>query len=252
MNVPNPTGPPASLTGGEAAAESHLDNPIWHALNGPQAHFTRTLPSTNEALAYQPEVAPFAAIADSTNPAAWDQLHQLAQHTGPVAILTTEPSTLPRAWSLLAEIPGHQMVDTNVDIRAADAKAADVVSLGVDDMSEMTSLIERTNPGPFRARTVELGGYRGIRNGCGQLVAMAGWRVRPPGWIEISAVCTDPDHRGQGLARRVVRAVTQDIKATGSRAFLHVADNNHNAERLYRSTGFTTRRNVWFLVIAPK
>lgn len=78
--------------------------------------------------------------------------------------------------------------------------------LGPDDVPEILGLVDRAQPGPFRKRTIELGTYLGIRRD-GELIAMAGERMRPPGWTEISAVCTDPAYRGQGLATRLIRAV---------------------------------------------
>jgi hypothetical protein len=86
------------------------------------------------------------------------------------------------------------MDGTGLDV-GADPEA---VALGPADVPEMLDLVERTQPGPFLPRTIMLGTYLGIRRG-GALVAMAGERMRPPGWTEISAVCTDPAHRGQGL-----------------------------------------------------
>jgi predicted GNAT family acetyltransferase len=109
----------------------------------------------------------------------------------------------------------------------------------------MLALVERTRPGPFLPRTVELGTYLGIRRD-GVLVAMAGERFHPPGHTEISAVCTDDAHRGQGLGGRLVRAVAAGIRARGERPFLHVAGDNTGALRLYESLGFRPRRTVTF------
>jgi predicted GNAT family acetyltransferase len=110
----------------------------------------------------------------------------------------------------------------------------------------MLALVERTKPGPFRARTIELGTYLGIRRD-GALVAMAGERLHPPGWTEISAVCTDPAFRGQGLATRLVLAVAAGIRARGDVPFLHAAATNTNAIRLYESLGFRLRQQRRFL-----
>ena len=70
----------------------------------------------------------------------------------------------------------------------------------------MLDLVARTEPGPFLPRTIEMGTYLGIRRG-GALVAMAGERLHPPGWTEISAVCTDDAYRSRGLGTRLVLAV---------------------------------------------
>ena len=110
----------------------------------------------------------------------------------------------------------------------------------------MLELTERTKPGPFLPGTVELGGYLGIRRE-GRLVAMAGERMRPPGFAEISAVCTDEGWRGHGFAARLTRAVAAGIVARGETPFLHAAADNVNAIRLYKSLGFIHRRDVAFV-----
>jgi predicted GNAT family acetyltransferase len=131
-------------------------------------------------------------------------------------------------------------------VTAADPEA---VRLGPSDVPEMLDLVARTQPGPFLAGTIELGTYLGLRR-AGALVAMAGERFHPPGWTEISAVCTDDDHRGQGLATRLVGAVGAGIRARGETPFLHVAVNNVTAIRLYLELGFTIRRQVSVQVVA--
>jgi predicted GNAT family acetyltransferase len=75
---------------------------------------------------------------------------------------------------------------------------------------------------------------------------MAGERLRPPGWTEISAVCTAPAARGRGHAAALVRALVARITTRGERAFLHVADSNTAAIALYDGLGFTTRKAVTF------
>lgn len=78
---------------------------------------------------------------------------------------------------------------------------------------------------------------------------MAGERMHPPGWTEISAVCTDPAYRGQGLAGRLTRAVAAGIVERGDKPFLHAAGSNTNAIRLYASLGFETRRTITFATL---
>jgi len=121
------------------------------------------------------------------------------------------------------------------------------VPLGRDDVAEMLSLATAAQPGPFETRTVEFGGYLGIRIG-GRLVAMAGERLRPPGYVEISAVATDPGFRRLGLARQLVAAVADGIIQGGATPFLHVLARNTAAVRIYQSLGFTIRRPAPFVV----
>ena len=65
--------------------------------------------------------------------------------------------------------------------------------------------------------------------------------MRWGGRTEISAVCTNPSHRGQGLARRLVRAVGAHATARGELPMLHVLDENTSAIRVYEALGYTTR-----------
>jgi predicted GNAT family acetyltransferase len=120
--------------------------------------------------------------------------------------------------------------------------------LGAADAEEMLALVARTQPGPFEPRTHELGTYLGVRRD-GALIAMAGERLHPPGYTEISAVCTDAAYRGQGWATVLVRAVAHNIRERGETPFLHVAKTNVNAARLYDALGFELRREVVFTAL---
>lgn len=60
-------------------------------------------------------------------------------------------------------------------------------------------------------------------------------------------MCTHPDHRGRGLAGRLIRAVAAVIQERGDIPFLHAAAENTNAIRLYESMGFTLRREPVFI-----
>ncbi|MFD3719073.1 GNAT family N-acetyltransferase [Streptomyces sp. NPDC058674] len=235
-----------------------LDNPAWASLSGPHAAFAEQPGSRSgrsghplrpgrpgrsvHAARYAPDVAPFAALADPSDPRSWAALHELVG-PGEVVSLTGLP-TPPEGWETVDAIEAVQLVDTA--LRAEPAPGA--VRLGPDDVPEILALIELTKPGPFLHRTVELGTYLGIRHQ-GRLVAMAGERLRPPGWTEISAVCTHPDHRGGGLATRLVRAVAAGIRDRGDVPFLHAAARNTTAIRLYESMGFTLRRRPFFLAL---
>ena len=211
-----------------------LDNPLWAALTGPQAPFAERL---GRAVRFAPDVSPFAAVADDTG---WADLATLVGPGGTALVpdASVEPAD---GWELVGAIPGVQM-DGSAFEGAPDPEA---VVLGQADVPEMLDLVSRTQPGPFLPRTIALGTYLGIRRD-GALVAMAGERMRPPGWTEISAVCTDPAYRGQGLAARLVRAVAVGIRRRGDEPFLHTAADNHSAQRLYAHLGFTHRRTVLF------
>jgi ribosomal protein S18 acetylase RimI-like enzyme len=85
---------------------------------------------------------------------------------------------------------------------------------------------------------------------------MAGERFSAPasdsGWTEVSAVCTDPAFRGQGLASRLIRAVAARIRARGDEVFLHVLDTNLGAIALYERMGFSRLATVEVTGLTPR
>nr|WP_208615690.1 GNAT family N-acetyltransferase [Streptomyces cellostaticus] len=214
------------------SAAPGLDNAVWAALDGPHAHLAERV---GRAARYQAGTYACAALADPADPAAWADLHTLV---GPGTAVRVKPvDRAPDGWEVVGGGEGVQLVDTG--LRAEPDPEA--VRLGPADVPEILDLVARTRPGPFLKRTVEMGTYLGIRHE-GRLIALAGERLRLPGWTEISAVCTDPEHRGRGLATRLVRAVAAGIRERGETPFLHAAADNAPAIRLYESIGFTLRR----------
>jgi predicted GNAT family acetyltransferase len=57
-------------------------------------------------------------------------------------------------------------------------------------------------------------------------------------------VCTHPDFRGRGLARRLSAAVAHGIEARGETPILHAWKTNRAAITLYESLGFELRTEV--------
>jgi ribosomal protein S18 acetylase RimI-like enzyme len=222
-------------------ADTHpLDNPVFAALTGGQAQFGVR---HRNAVRYRPGISPFGAVADESSAADWADAARLAG-PGQVTVFVRSSAAPPAGWEAVGGRPGVQLVAEDLD----PAPDPDAIALTAADVPEMLELTERTKPGPFLPGTVELGGYLGIRR-AGRLVAMAGERMRPPGFAEISAVCTDDAWRGHGLAARLTRAVAAGITARGQTPFLHAAGDNANAIRLYKSLGFVHRREVFFVAM---
>jgi ribosomal protein S18 acetylase RimI-like enzyme len=215
-----------------------LDNPVHAALTGLQAHFAER---RGAALRYQVDVSPFMALPSDPVDQDWADLAALVG-PGATAALTGADPKPPAAWDVVWSLGGVQMVDDGV-VGAADVEA---VRLTAADVPEMLALVAQTKPGPFLTRTIELGTYLGIRRD-GRLAAMAGERMHLTGWTEISAVCTDPDFRGSGLATRLVRALVREIRDRDEAPFLHAAATNTSAIRLYEAMGFRLRQNVMFV-----
>src|SRR5262249_41634588 len=120
-----------------------------------------------------------------------------------------------------------------------------------DDLPAMLDLAAVARPGPFGRRTPELGTYIGIREG-GRLLAMAGERMRVPGYVELSAISTHPCARRRGFAALLTRALIAGARERGEVPFLHVRAENAAAVALYRRLGFAPRREVWVLWRKPQ
>ncbi|MGX1546353.1 GNAT family N-acetyltransferase [Streptomyces adustus] len=227
---------PANTSG---PARPHvLDNPARAALTGPHAHFAER---HGRVLRYPVDVSPWLALSDEPDAGDWADLAALAGPGTEVPLLGFR-GQVPPGWEITFHMEGVQLVDDGL----AAAPDPEAVPLGPADVPEILDLVARTRPGPFAPRTIELGSYLGIRRD-GALVAMAGERLRPPGWTEISAVCTDPAVRGQGLASRLILAVAHGIRERGDTPFLHTGADNAGAIRLYESLGFRLRLRTAFL-----
>jgi ribosomal protein S18 acetylase RimI-like enzyme len=225
---------------------SPLDNAVWHSLVHAHQDFAER---HGQAARYDPDVSIFGGLGDTDSDtdgaAAWRDLGAVVGSSGVAVLFRAEMPQLPSGWTRLDGGRGHQMVLG--ELATVDAPSG-IRALGPDDVGEMLALVELTRPGPFSVRTVELGGYVGVFDG-GRLVAMAGQRLAPPGFREVSAVCTHPDFRGRGLAAGLSALVARDILERGERPFLHHASDNHAARRVYEALGFEFRRQVVFAAL---
>ena len=214
-----------------------LDRPAWAALS------TRHLElSLGGALArrYARDVNLFASACDDTAPAL-AALAELVQPGERIFILQVPDIIVPDGLVPVKAAKGVQMVATR-RVRAAHPEEG-LVKLTDADAAEMLALAKLTEPGPFLARTHVMGEFLGIRID-GRLAAMAGERFRFPGHTEVSGVCTHPDFRNRGLARRLSTAVAARIESRGERPFLHAWRTNLPAIALYESLGFEIRAEV--------
>jgi predicted GNAT family acetyltransferase len=221
-----------------------LDNPIWYALKTNQSQFAlhNTL-----ARCFPSDMNRFGAIETATTQGLQD-LVKLLPDKKPIAWFTDlEISHFSGDFELVVKLSVSQMICQNL----APTFELEMRALTQEDVPAMLELVELTKPGPFSARSIELGEFWGILKN-GSLVAMAGERLRMPGFTEVSGVCTHPNYRSQGLARALMARVCQGIFARAEIPFLHVMTNNPNAIRTYEQLGFYERKKIFGYVLRAK
>ena len=214
-----------------------LDRVVWESLTTYHAPLAE---GTALARRFLRDVNLFAAARDDS-PAALSDLSSLVKPDETVFVLQVPAIVIPPGLVEVKSAPGVQMLATQPPPGAVSR--ADITNLTDADAPDMLALARLTEPGPFLERTNRMGRFIGIRVE-GRLAAMAGERMRIPGFTELSGVCTHPDFRGRGFARRLSTAVVADIFARGERAFLHAWKSNHTAIALYEQLGFRVRAPV--------
>jgi len=218
-----------------------LDNPVWNALSTFHASFDE---GDELAKCYPIDMAPFAGTRDQSSES-YKSLAKILGSGRTATLVFVGVPDLPAGLANVWMVNSAQMVWDSAELSPVKDN---IQSLNLSNVDEMLALVELTKPGPFGKRTPELGSYLGIRE-AGRLVAMAGERLRFPGFTEVSAVCTHPDSRGRGYASSLVSILVQKIRERGQTPFLHVRTENVQAIRVYEKLGFKTRRDVKFAVV---
>lgn len=222
-----------------------LDNPVWNALISANKHLGG---GSERVKFFYPQVSPFAACEENGK-ASLQELYGLYTADSPVFLWAGDLLSVPEKWEVMHCIRGLQMIYDHPAVKEYDAGG--IVPLTEKDIPEMIALTRLTKPGPFGSRTIEFGNYEGIFE-AGKLAAMTGQRFHCFDHVEISAVCTHPDHLGKGYAKRLLLSQLTQIIAGGSKPFLHVREDNERAIHVYQSLGFLVRRPVYFYVICKK
>ncbi len=210
-----------------------LQNPFWHALTTEQASLALI---RGKARRFPADVIPFAAIESPGSEAASDLL----------ALLAPGERVFVESAAAL-ESPGLREVQSTQGVQMLfegepGEEAADLELLGEADIPAMLALSAAALPAFFRPRSPSLGAFYGVRAGSA-LAAMSGERLAVPGWREISAVCTHPEHRGRGYGAALIRRMVHFHRSRGVRSFLHVEARNP-AIALYWRLGFVPARTV--------
>ena len=202
---------------------SELDLCIWNALNGKQSKFADKY---GLACVFKEQYGRFAALSEYSRQA-YNDLAQLVRPGRAVLVRGTGPNIEYPEWKQITKSPGYLMVlDTPIF-----EENLDFTKLTRKDIPEMEKLSKLTGL-DFGAGKFELGDFYGLWDN-GVLIAMAGERLKPDGYIELATVSTHPDYRRRGYGRGLSSLVSHRIQEKGYTPFLHVTDENPAAIRLY-------------------
>jgi ribosomal protein S18 acetylase RimI-like enzyme len=215
---------------------SLLDNPIWNALQTVHENFST---GTSEIKKYNEDTIPFMGMT-GTNGELLTQIEPYFK-AGEEVFLKDDVQGIPARWEILNRLNCLQMIYVPNECKTVSMDG--VTKLSVDDADELFQLINLVQPGFFKKRTSSLGNYYGIKKD-GQLVAAAGERFKLKGYTELSAVCTHPEHTGNGYAQQLLNVLCSKNLAEGNTPFLHVVDSNTRAIKIYEHLDFKTRINL--------
>jgi GNAT superfamily N-acetyltransferase len=211
-------------------------DPVWHALEMTHRRFAVSL---GEARCYLADVAPFAAVSSPTEPAL-NQLRSLMALGESVWIFGQGHPHVPGLF-LEKTVECFQMALP--DSAVLPVSNSEVKRLPDESAPDMVELTGQAFPGFFRDKTCQMGSYYGVRLD-GKLIAMGGERMMIDNYVEISAVCTHPAHRGKGYAASIIGQLARDHREDSCVSWLHVSCDNHNAIELYLRLGFEVVRKV--------
>ena len=220
-----------------------LDNPVWYSLSETHDNFAISYPGIKF---YDPEYCPFGGFVTSDNIAL--QIDEYSKFINDFFLVGNKP-VFSKKISLDKELVCLQMV---LEKRIEAVLIQELIKLNVGSANALANLVNEVQPGYFKKKTKLMGDYFGIIKE-GKLVAVTGERMKMNDFTEVSAVVTHPSYAGKGFARQLIAHTANKILDENKIPYLHVAETNFGAIRLYENLGFKTRRKIsfWHLESRP-
>ena len=206
-----------------ATGNHKLDNPVWHSLSETHKDFGIDYGTIKF---YHPDYCPFGGFTAFDKME--DSISEYAKLANTFFIIGQKP-IVPDNLKLNNELICWQMIIHNkIEGNIEDR----IVKLGEEHLADLLGLVKMVYPEYFKKKTASLGNYYGIYKN-NQLVAVTGERMQMEDYTEVSAVITHPDHTGKGYAKQLVTHTVNAIFAQNKTPFLHVAESNIGAIKLY-------------------
>jgi len=213
-----------------------LDNPVWYSLS--ETHKDVAINYHNIKF-YDPAYCAFGGFNESNNVASQvDEYSKLTKHF----FVVGERPLFSGKIVLRNELVCLQMIlEKRIETNIAEA----IIKLDDTGADSLSGLVNEVQPGYFKKKTSLLGNYFGIIKD-EKLVAVTGERMKMDDFTEVSAVVTHPAYTGKGFAKQLIAHTTNKIFDEIKIPYLHVAETNFGAIRLYERLGFRPRRKISF------
>ncbi|MGG5209351.1 GNAT family N-acetyltransferase [Chryseobacterium sp. MIQD13] len=213
-----------------------LDNPVYHSLNEYHKKFCLNFGDTKF---YNPEIASFGGSLEVSKE---KDIIEYSKICNDFLIFGAKPDLVNFKTEPSLLICDQYILENPVQMDITE----EIIELKEENQEELLAFVMKFYPYYFKVRTPELGRYFGIFKE-GKLIAVTGERMQMNDMTEVSAVITDTDHLGKGLAKQLVTFVSGKIFEDGKTPFLHVAESNTGAKKLYEKLGFMHRGtiNLW-------
>lgn len=219
-----------------------LNNPVWTALNTGNSNLGE---GNDKAKHFFPDISLFVGLEENRREN-YEALLDIIPHDHTIAAFAIEKNVDPAPWTLVHRVECLQMIFEGPTPKSEDNP--DIVKLNTEHIPAMLALTKLAPPGPFLQRTIEFGGYEGIFSG-DELIAMGGQRLHCGPFVEISAICTHPNHNGKGYARQIINSQIRRLLAEDNIPYLHVRADNARAINIYSSMGFVKRTEVTISIL---
>ena len=217
--------------------EKKLDNPVWNSLN--ETHNNLSI-EYNGIKFYMPEYCPFGGFIKLENSS--DGIDNYSTKSNSFYIVGEKPQYKSKLVLNKNLVCNQMILVKPISIEINEQ----IIELKSDNQkNDLLNLVNLVQPGYFNSKTPDLGKYFGIYKS-NQLIAVTGERMKMNRYTEVSAVVTHPEHTGKGYAKKLIKHTTDLIFNENKIPYLHVAESNIGAIKLYEKLGFLTRRKISF------
>ena len=213
-----------------------LDNPVWYSLSETHKKFSIVY---KDLKFYEPDYCPFGGFESEGDFSA--QIDEYSKLIDSFFVVGEKPKFSEKIILKNELVCLQMIIENRIDLESKE----NIIRLNDKHGESLYSLVNLVQPGYFRRKTILMGDYYGIFKN-EELVAVTGERMKMNDFIEVSAVVTHPLHTGRGYAKQLIAYTVEKILSGNRTPYLHVAEKNNGAIKLYETLGFKVRRKISF------